>query len=253
MPATILAVRGLLAAALIVAISLTASPDAAAAGKGRKASKQSTSAQQCSIRTRGQLVDVNCPKATLAGLLRAFEKSFGLRGEYPKELGARPVSVRVRRSTPDDALRTALAQFNFAVFRDASSPSVTWVRIVGTRSDVWQQNPQVVETRSSLRSTTRPAQRRNETAAPVVLSDRTTVAIGAVAGPFSMPENNAVHKPAEMPVSETVEAPASLFDGVGRASARSVKAEFSGIMARPASLVAVPMDPHLGPTLLTAP
>jgi hypothetical protein len=249
--------RGLLAGALVAAVmtGVTASQDAAAAAaNGRRAMKQSVPAQQCSIRPRGHLVDVDCPKATLAGVLQAFEKSFGLRGEYPRELGALQISVRVRRSTPDDALRTALARFNFAVFRDANMPSITWVRVVGARTDVWQQNPQLVDARSSLRAAARPAERRAVIAARTAVREEAAgLAIGSGTGQFQMAEDKNVHKPAEMPVSETVEAPASLFDGAKGGSARSVKAAFSDVAARPASLVAVPVDPQLGPTLLTTP
>ncbi len=90
----------------------------------------------CAAQSTAAGLDVHCPSATVAQLLSALQQATGLRSEYPQELAPARVSVTLRRSSLVEVLENALSAFNFAVWMDQSSPSVTWVKILDMRHSV---------------------------------------------------------------------------------------------------------------------
>jgi hypothetical protein len=90
----------------------------------------------CVVQKGAKGLDVRCPNASVAQLLSAFKKATGLRSEYPDQLASARVSVMLRRVQLHDALRNAFAAFNIAIWEDQSSPSVTWLKLVGVRTTV---------------------------------------------------------------------------------------------------------------------
>jgi hypothetical protein len=90
----------------------------------------------CTVRSGSKGLSVNCPDTTVAKLLEVFRRTTGLRAEYPDQLASARISVTLRSVQLHDALRSAFAAFNIAIWEDQSSPSVTWLKLVGVRSGV---------------------------------------------------------------------------------------------------------------------
>lgn len=90
----------------------------------------------CKAQGTATRLDVQCPNASVAELLAALQRATGLRSEYPKELGQGRVSVTRRRVSLLEVLDGALSAYNFAIWTDPDSPSLTWVRIVELRRTV---------------------------------------------------------------------------------------------------------------------
>jgi hypothetical protein len=76
---------------------------------------------------------------TLADLLGALHRAVGLQAQYPQELGATPVSVRLRGRSLHEALQSALPAFNFALWEEQGSPPR--LMIVGTRGTNEERTP----------------------------------------------------------------------------------------------------------------
>jgi len=112
----------------LVAMAITPAP--AAAGK------RADTTARCVARSTASGLHVRCPNGTVAELLAALRQATGLRSEYPRELGAAHVSVNTRGASLQQVVGSALAAFNFAVWKDQAAPSVTWLRIVGPRQAV---------------------------------------------------------------------------------------------------------------------
>jgi hypothetical protein len=119
-------------AALLPLVATAASPGVAKQGAGDAA---------CIVQAGAKGLNVRCPNASVAQLLAAFRHATGLRSECPEQLAGERVSVTLRRVQLHDALRSAFSAFNIAIWEDQSSPSVTWLRLVGLRrpSDGVQQ------------------------------------------------------------------------------------------------------------------
>jgi len=105
------------------------------------AAKQEVKESACIVQSGTKGLNVRCPSASVAQLLAAFRHATGLRSECPEQLAGERVSVTLRRVELHEALRSAFAAFNIAIWEDQSSPSVTWLRLVGLRrpSDGGQQ------------------------------------------------------------------------------------------------------------------
>ena len=100
------------------------------------AAKQAGGPVVCKAQSTTAGLDVHCPTATVAELFAALQHATGLRSEYPKELGQGHVSVTRRRAPLLEVLESALSGYNFAVWTDQQSPSVTWVSIVELRRTI---------------------------------------------------------------------------------------------------------------------
>jgi hypothetical protein len=124
----------LIAAVLsLAALGAVAAPRHAATSKG--------SGTPCVVRGTPAQLDVHCPSATLSQLLAAIRQATGLKGDYPDQVASARVSVVLPRSTLTQVLETALAEFNFAVWRDEHSPYATHVSILGMRRATDRQEP----------------------------------------------------------------------------------------------------------------
>lgn len=109
-------------------ITAVAAPTAAA--------QRAAGAVVCTAQRTAAGLDVHCPSATVAELLSVLQQATGLRSEYPQELAPARVSVTLRRRSLLEVLESALSAFNFAVWMDQSSPSVTWVTLLDLRGAV---------------------------------------------------------------------------------------------------------------------
>lgn len=118
--------RVLFAAALsLAAVGVAAAPGHAATAKG--------GATPCLVRGTPAQLDIHCQSATLSQLLGAIRQATGLRADYPDQLASARVSTVLRRATLAHALESALAAFNFAVWRDEQQPAATHVSVLGMR------------------------------------------------------------------------------------------------------------------------
>jgi len=97
------------------------------------AHRQAGGAAACTVRGTVSRLSVECPTASVMDLLAALQKATGLRSEYPPDVTSRRVSVSLPHASLLEVLETALSAFNFAVWIDRDSPSVTWLRIVDLR------------------------------------------------------------------------------------------------------------------------
>ena len=112
----------------LVAIAVTAAP--ATAGK------RADTTARCVANSTASGLHVRCPNGTVAELLAALRQATGLRSEYPRELGAARVSVNTQGASLQQVVGSALAAYNFALWKDQATPKVTWLRIVGPRQAV---------------------------------------------------------------------------------------------------------------------
>ena len=120
----------LLRVALVVAVALAA-PAAEP--------KHAPEAPSCSADYSAVGLKITCMNGTLADLLRALHRAVGLQAEYPQELGATPVSVRLRGRSLHEALQSALPAFNFALWEEQGSPPR--LMIVGKRGTQEERTP----------------------------------------------------------------------------------------------------------------
>jgi hypothetical protein len=111
-----------------VSITAAAAPTAVAQRTGK--------AVGCTAQSTAAGLEVHCPSATVGDFLYVLQQATGLRSEYPQELAPTRVSVIVHRSSLVEVLENALSAFNFALWSDQSSPSVTWVKILEVRGTV---------------------------------------------------------------------------------------------------------------------
>jgi hypothetical protein len=123
----------LLRVALVVAVALAAIPAPAAKPK------HAPEAPSCSANYSAAGLKITCMNGTLADLLRALHLTVGLQAEYPQELGATPVSVRLRGRSLHEALQSALPAFNFALWEEQGSPPR--LMIVGKRGTNEERTP----------------------------------------------------------------------------------------------------------------
>jgi hypothetical protein len=107
-----------------------------AAASPTAAAQRAVAAVVCTAHTTAAGLEVHCPSATMAELLSVLQQATGLRSEYPQELAPARVSVTLQRPSLVEVLESALSAFNFAVWMDQSSPSVTWVKILDMRRTV---------------------------------------------------------------------------------------------------------------------
>jgi len=110
---------------LLISLASAAEPTVVLGNAGRK--------NNCDARGSAMSLEVRCPTTTVADLLGLLQRTAGLRSEYPKELASTRVSVNLSRASLLEVLESALSAFNFAVWIDHDSPSVTWLRIVDMR------------------------------------------------------------------------------------------------------------------------
>jgi hypothetical protein len=133
----------------------------------------------------------------VAELLSVLQQATGLRSEYPPELAPARVSVMLKRPSLVEVLESALSAFNFAVWTDQDSSSVTWVKILDMRSTVehTEQPRAYPKTKTSRPSTAvAPGLTASEAAPSAVAShpvpDSEAAAPSAVAS-FPLPDSEA--------------------------------------------------------------
>jgi hypothetical protein len=118
---------------MAVAMAVALASATAMAVEPKRSAKTGT---RCTAKHSAPVVEVSCPKGTLAELLATLHKATGLRAQYPQELSATPVSVRLRSRSLREAVQAALPGFNFALWEERGSPPVTKLMIVGIRGPV---------------------------------------------------------------------------------------------------------------------
>jgi hypothetical protein len=131
------------------------------------AAKQAGGAVVCKAQSTAAGLEVRCPTATVAELLAALQRATGLRSEYPKELGQGHVSVTRRHASLLEVLESALPAYNFAVWTDQQSPSVTWVRVVELRRTIEEGTEQPPAQQEIAKATPAAVPRKGK-AAPTV-------------------------------------------------------------------------------------
>ena len=142
---------------VLVCIAVSLGSITAAAAPAAAAQRARATAV-CTAQSTAAGLDVHCPSATVAELMSALQQATGLRSEYPQELAPARVSVTLRRPSLLAVLESALSAFNFAVWMDQNSPSVTWVKILERgRAVEHAELPQAYQQESNLPPEEAPA------------------------------------------------------------------------------------------------